>query len=101
MKRTKINDAEPGMKLAKPVENESGIALYGAGMELTPAIIERLKAMGTEAVFIEGAIEYRFPKKADYMAVVETAFSKSGGKGINANLRKIMKAHVEAIYGNR
>ena len=57
MERTKleIDQITPGMKLAEPITNASGITLMPAGIRLTPMFIARLKKwnVSTIEVFVE------------------------------------------------
>jgi putative nucleotidyltransferase with HDIG domain len=49
---------KPGARLAKPLLDEKGAILLGAGAELTQYIINRLMALGIPAVYIEdGRVE--------------------------------------------
>lgn len=42
------------MKLAKSVNNDRGMTLCGAGVELTEALIARLSDMGIKRITVEG-----------------------------------------------
>lgn len=55
MRRTHIDSARPGQKLAKPIWTETGSILLGVGIELNDRYIARLKNMGVDYVFIEDA----------------------------------------------
>ena len=54
MQRIPIRLAAPGMKLAKAVTNERGMALCGPGTELTKEMITRLSSMGVKRITVEG-----------------------------------------------
>ncbi len=101
MKKIKTNVATSGLKLAKPVENEAGMVLYGIGMEITEQMIAKLKTLNIEAVYVEGMEELRFSKD-NYFKVVDTAFFKVGGKGsIMDRLKQIMHKHIDSLYSNQ
>ena len=51
------SDAEEGMILAKPVENEKGMVLCAEGTPLTGAIIERFNQMAIPEIYIENEEE--------------------------------------------
>jgi len=51
--RITLDQAVPGLRLAKPVTGPTGIVVLGTGSELTEALIERLKKLGIPAVFVE------------------------------------------------
>jgi hypothetical protein len=54
MRRVLIQEATPGMVLAKPVTNSTGGIIIAAGMVLDDALLGRLEKMGRGAVYIEG-----------------------------------------------
>ncbi|WP_127533550.1 HD-GYP domain-containing protein [Paenibacillus kobensis] len=53
MKKVNIHQIKPGDKLAKPVLQENGNVLLGAGVELNERFIERLRKLGVDMLFIE------------------------------------------------
>lgn len=54
MKDIPLEDATVGMKLAKPVKNQRGMTLCGAGTELTEDVIARLSKMEVKQITVEG-----------------------------------------------
>jgi len=98
MRKVKTEQLQGGEILARPVENEGGIVLYGAGAEVNDTMIRKLEAMGIESVQIEGAHETRMPKEA-YEAHVRTAFARASADGLMGRLRRILEAHVDSLYG--
>ena len=54
MQRISLNRAKPGMVLAKAVENDRGMTLYGEGTELTEKAIARLSNMEIERITVQG-----------------------------------------------
>jgi len=54
-----LDEVRPGAVLARPVYNERGAVLLAAGVELTDALISRLKARGIGRVYV------RDPRTAD------------------------------------
>ncbi len=55
MQKIPLKRALPGMKLAKPVVNENGVVLIGAGIELTEGIIHTLERKEIDRVVVEGS----------------------------------------------
>jgi len=55
MQKIPLKRAAPGMKLAKPVVNEKGVVLIGAGIELTEGIINTLEKKEIDRVIVEGS----------------------------------------------
>ena len=54
MQKISLKLATPGMKLARPVENDRGMTLCGAGTVLSEDIIERLSGMEIKRICVEG-----------------------------------------------
>ncbi len=54
MQKVPIDLVKPGMVLAKPILNDSGMALCAEGTELTASIIERLIKMNITHVTLRG-----------------------------------------------
>ena len=54
MQKISLELVKPGMKLAKPVNNDRGMTLCGAGVVLTEALIARLSDMGIKRLTVEG-----------------------------------------------
>ncbi|MCX8043262.1 MAG: hypothetical protein N3B18_03955 [Desulfobacterota bacterium] len=54
MQRISIEQARPGMTVAKPVMNEAGVVLVGAGTPLTDSTIERLKHLEISSIIVKG-----------------------------------------------
>ena len=54
MQKIPLDRAVPGMVLAKAVENDRGMTLYGAGTELTEKAIARLSGMEIVKITVKG-----------------------------------------------
>jgi hypothetical protein len=54
MQKIRVSLAAPGIKLAKPVTNKTGMVLYDEGAVLTKEIIARLSDIGVEQITVEG-----------------------------------------------
>lgn len=54
MQKIPLTLAKPGMILAKPVTRPDGIAVAGAGSELSQGILDRFDSMGISHVVVEG-----------------------------------------------
>ena len=54
MQKIPLKRAMPGMKLAKPVVNDRGMTLVGAGTQLTEDTIDRLVGMEVKRITVEG-----------------------------------------------
>ena len=56
MKKVHIGMVRPGDKVAKPIFQENGNVLLGAGVELSNRFIERLRDLGIDSIYIEDAL---------------------------------------------
>jgi len=97
MKNIPLQEARPGMKLARPVEGASGMVLYGAGMELTGEIISKLEGLHIDSIWVEGRSEPRLPRES-YMARAEEAFSMAGDDRLTSALRDVLMEHIGDLY---
>jgi HD-GYP domain-containing protein (c-di-GMP phosphodiesterase class II) len=53
MKLISLDSLEPGKKLGRPIYNDKGTLLLGAGVPVTSRYLRRLKEMGYSSVYIE------------------------------------------------
>lgn len=95
--RILVDNLKPGMKLAQPVQNESGIVLLPKGAELTFSGIERLNAMGIASVMIEGK---RVPPKPmeEVLEEIDARFKKTENEKHMVMLKKILIEHMNELY---
>ena len=97
MKRISIEDAKDGMKLAKAVENASGMTLYGEGMQLTASAIAKLRSLGIRSIYIEGKANPRLNKE-DYLEFVDNAFSRIIDNSLMEEIKRKLIEHIELLY---
>lgn len=57
MKRIPLDQATPGMTLAKPVTNATGLTVLAAGTALDQDLIGRLERMNLTAIYVEGSAD--------------------------------------------
>jgi len=99
VRKIKLSQAEPDMILAKPVENEKGIVMCGAGTPLTDALIERFKEMDLESVVVEGD-EPLDPAKVSWMKkLIEERFSRAKDCQVCEDLKQIMFERLDKRVG--
>lgn len=97
MIRVLITDLKTGMKLAQPIQNESGMVLLGEGTEITPSIIDRLHEMGLTSVLIQGK---RMPKKSkeDVLADIDERFKKTENEKYMGSIKISLLEHIDELY---
>ncbi|NPV04199.1 MAG: hypothetical protein HPY67_05640 [Syntrophaceae bacterium] len=98
MPKIPVEQLRPGMKLARPLENASGMVLMAEGTELTEARISKIENMGIDSVTIEGPSRPALPKE-ELLAALEERFRKVGNNPAMAVIKKAVKEHIEAMYG--
>lgn len=97
MIRIAVNNLKPGMKLAKPVQNECGIVFISEGTELTFSTIERLMVMGVSTVMIEGQ-KTQSKSKEEVLEEVNARFKKTENAKHMGLLKRIIIDHINEIY---
>ena len=97
MPKVPVENLEAGMKTAKPVVNASGMVLLGENTELTPELIDRIRNMAVEGVYIHGSSKPSVPLMT-YLATVDNRFRLVGSEPHMDVIRAAIRKHVEALY---
>lgn len=97
MAKVAVANLKAGMKLLKPVVNETGMVMFGEGTVLTDQMITRLSNMNISAVFVEGG-QQRTKSKEEALRELEQRFARSGENEQMRMLKKVMIEHIEEIY---
>lgn len=98
MKRVPLDGAEPGMVLAKPVINQTGVTVLPAGTELDQDLLKRLDRMNLTAVYVEGtasATGARSP--AELEQEMAQRFRKVAGDPTQVMIREAVRRHLHAV----
>jgi len=97
MRKVATNDLEPGMKIARKVENKAGMVLLPEGIELTEAHISRLKKWGIEEIYVEGEDEKGAGSGADI--VPDLTVSEDFIANLNHKFEKVLDDPImQGIY---
>ncbi len=96
MPKIPIEQLKPGMKLARPLQNSSGMVLMAEGTELTEARISKIENMGVDSVYIDGPSRPARPKE-ELLLALEERFRKAGDNPQMAVIKKAVKEHIEAM----
>lgn len=97
MLKVPVSSLKRGMKLAKPILNEGGMILFGAGTELTDTHIQRLEGMNISTVFIEGSSTPE-KSKEEMLSELDARFKKTEGEPLMAMLKTRFIEHIEELY---
>ena len=89
---------EPGMKLLRPVMNASGMVLLGEGTELTAKLVEKIRGIGVDSVFVQGVSQPSMPRE-EALKAIEERFGPVEGKPYMDIVKKIVIEHMEGLYG--
>jgi len=101
MQRIKLEQAAPGMILAKRVENERGMALCKEGTELTDSILLRFENAGIASISVEGrpvVVEGEKPFE-EMLNEVERRFAKTVSDPVMAGIREMVVRNLRNRYG--
>jgi len=85
------------MKLAKPVENSGGMVLLGENTELTVELIDKIKNMGIDSVYIQGMSKPSVPVEV-LLAELDERFRRLECEPYMDVLKNIFRAHIESLY---
>jgi hypothetical protein len=88
---------EPGMVLARPVMNKSGMIMLGEGTELTDNLIEKIRDMGIEGVHVQGMSQPDVPLEA-LLAALDARFAHVEKDHLMVMIKRLMKEHIEGLY---
>ena len=98
MPKIPVAKLEPGMKLAKPVIAKNGMVMLGEGTELTATWIERIQDMDIPNVFVDGP-PVQMISREEALAALDERFATVAGKPYMNSIKKIIKEHIESLYG--
>lgn len=94
MQRISLENAKPGMTVAKPVVNESGVVLIGAGTQLTESALEKLKSLEITSIIVTGRpVDTGVPEKPleQLWAELDERFSPVAGDKLCQQIKDIIR----------
>ncbi|HIJ59337.1 MAG TPA: hypothetical protein HPP56_01790 [Nitrospirae bacterium] len=97
MAKVAIANVKTGMKLLKPVINDSGMVMLGEGTILTDQMINKLNNMNISFVYVEGS-QAKTKSKEALINEINERFQKSGTNEQMVLLHKLMIEHIEETY---
>lgn len=97
MPKIPTEQLKPGMKLARPLQNSSGMVLMAEGTELTEARISKIENMGVDSVYIDGPSRPARPRE-ELLSALEERFRKVESNPHMAVIKKAVREHIEAMY---
>jgi hypothetical protein len=92
-----ISELKPAMRLLKPVANPSGMVLLTEGLELTEELIDRLRKMEIESVFVRGGNKPTRPKDV-LLSELDYRFKKVETEPQMGELKRILADHIAGLY---
>jgi hypothetical protein len=97
MSRVAAKDLVPGMKLARPVVNKNGLVLIGEETELTESLIDKIRQMDADSIYVHGTNRAR-PPRHEVLADLDRRFSKVEGEPFMAVIKNAISGHIESLY---
>lgn len=88
---------EPGMITARSVVNGNGMVLLGENTELTAELIDRIKNMDVDSVYVQGATLPSRPRD-EFLAEIESRFRLAGSDPNMDTVRRAVIRHIEGLY---
>jgi hypothetical protein len=100
MKRVVMMELLPGMVLAKPVTNSSGLPVVPAGAELDEGMIDRLKRLDLASVYVEGEADSAGGKTlAELEAELEHRFRQVAQDSLQQRILSAIREHLRRTHG--
>lgn len=97
MSKVTPDSLEPGMKTAKPVVNTSGMVLLGENTELTPELIDRIRNMDVDSVYVQGSSKPPVPIET-LLADLDNRFGLVRDAPYMDIIKNAIRKHVEGLY---
>jgi hypothetical protein len=98
MPRIALNKLQPGMKLAKPVTNSSGLVMLAEDTELTRSLIDKISDLDIGGVYIQGMTQPDIPKE-EMIAGLDQRFKNVENEPYMDLIKQALKEHMEGLYG--
>ena len=99
MRKISAESAKAGMRLVRPITNESGITLFGEGSVLTDHFIARIRSMHVPFIFVEGDAAPRRPLREE-LSLLDARFRKTEQEPNMGALKEILKGYIRTLYGD-
>ena len=100
MKRVVIEELTPGMILAKPVTNNTGLVVLPLGAELDEATLTRLQRLGLTSVYVEGdAGDASGKTLAELEAELDHRFRRVIDDPIQCQIREAIRLQLRTSHG--
>lgn len=97
MPKVAIDSLEPGMRTAKPVVNNNGMVLLGENTELTAALIDRIRNMDVDGIYIHGSAKPSRSKDG-FLSEIDGRFRNVVGDPRMDIIKRAIHAHIESLY---
>lgn len=96
-KKIPLSDIEPGMTIVKPITMKNGMVILGAGVELTPAWVERLQGMDIDGCYIDAPTEQKLTRE-EAILQLDTRFQPVVDRPYMIRLKAVLREHIEGLY---
>ena len=97
MSRVSLDGLEPGMRTARPVVNKSGMVLLGEDTELSAELIDRIRNMDVDAVWVHGSSKPSLPLE-EMRAAIDSRFRLVVDDPVMTVIKAALVKHIEALY---
>lgn len=97
MGKVAIDNLMPGMKTSKPVINNNGMVILGDNTELTAELIDRIRNMNVDGLFIHGDSRPSKPKE-DLLEEIDSRFRFVDSEPLMEIIKRAIHTHVEGLY---
>jgi hypothetical protein len=98
MPRVVPDSLQAGMILSKPVVNANGVTLVMEGTELTDSMVEKIREMDVDYVYVKGA-PLSGVSLEQMISDLDGRFEAVNGAPFMGLIKKALREHLESIYG--
>jgi hypothetical protein len=98
MPRLVPGDLEQGMILSRPVTNANGVVMLGEATELTAELIQKIRGMDIEHVYVKGASQTGVSLE-DALTELDRRFKGVEEAPYMNIIKRAIKEHLECLYG--
>ena len=85
------------MKLERPVMNKNGLMMIGEDTELTEVLIEKIRKMDIQVVYVHGASRGASAPRGGAGPARE-ALQEGGNRAHMDVMKKLLREHIEGLY---
>lgn len=97
MSRVPVSKLVPGATLLRPVVNRNGLVLIAEGTELTETLINKIRSMDVDSVYVRGSKKL-LPPCEEMLKGLDKRFSKVESEPFMSVIKTAVTGHIMSLY---